>query len=188
MCTFYTITTEGHTVHLKSRHALKKLDKIHKYVHYCTQDVQISTCACWARADEKWQKVTSMLHDCVVCVEVWYQLAGGGCSWCDTADWPFTAHCVVSNQSAASVTAVYLYTELEMAECGQHIVLLQRVPINTKLILTQTYTKKNAWVCRIFKGNSRFSDWIGIIFTAATTISIKFHCFIITIIVILHFI
>ena len=26
---------------------------------------------------------------------------------------------MVSNQSAASVTVVYLYTELEMAECGQ---------------------------------------------------------------------
>lgn len=42
-----------------------------------------------------------------------------GCSWCDTADWPFTAHYMVSNQSAASVTAVYLYTELETAERRQ---------------------------------------------------------------------
>ena len=33
------------------------------------------------------------------------------CSWCDSADWPLTSHYMVSNQSAASVTAVYLYTE-----------------------------------------------------------------------------
>lgn len=54
-----------------------------------------------------------------------------------------TAHYMVSNHSVASVTAVYLYTELEMAECGQHIVLPQRVPINTMLILTQTYTSSH---------------------------------------------
>lgn len=57
-------------------------------------------------------RVSSVLHFSVLQVCVW-GLALITPSWCDPAAWPFTAHYTGSNQSTASVTAVYLCAGLK---------------------------------------------------------------------------